>query len=31
LSAAEQKYVDDMMKDLVAQIAKGEAYAKNIK
>jgi len=27
LSSAEQKYVDDMLKDLTAQIAKGEQYA----
>jgi len=31
LNAAEQKYVDDMLKDLCAQIAKGEAYAQNMK
>jgi len=31
LNAAEQKYVDDMLKDLIAQIGKGEQYVKNMK
>jgi len=31
LNAVEQKYVDDMLKDLLAQIAKGEAYAQTVK
>lgn len=31
LSTAEQKYVDDMLKDLTAQIAKGEQYVANMK
>jgi len=31
LNAAEQKYVDDMLKDLIAQIAKGEQYVANLK
>jgi len=31
LNAAEQKYVDDMLKDLLTQIAKGEAFAANLK
>jgi len=31
LNAAEQKYVDDMLKDLCAQISKGEQYVANMK
>jgi malate dehydrogenase len=31
LNAAEQKYVDDMLKDLTAQIGKGEQYVANLK
>jgi len=31
LTSAEQKYVDDMLKDLTAQISKGEQYVANMK
>jgi len=31
MNTAEQKYVDDMLKDLIAQIAKGEQYVANLK